>query len=107
MNVQEIYLEDMVLQTKDGFDCTEGSNIQLKNLRLITTNTNPVMNIHDSKNIVLDKIGYKEGAELLLNVSGEKSEKISLRNTDTTRTKKKVEFTYGAVQKMLMQSPSP
>ena len=107
MNVQEIYLENMVLQTKDGLDCTEGSNIQLKNVQLITTNTNPVMNIHNSKNIVLDKIGYKEWSELLLNVSGEKSEKINLRNTDTTRTKKKVEFTYGAAQKMMMQAPVP
>jgi hypothetical protein len=59
-------------------------------------NTNPVMNIHNNKNIVLDKIGYKDGAGLLLNVSGEKSEKINLKNTDTLKAKKKIEFNYGA-----------
>ena len=107
MNVRNIYLENMILKTKEGLDCTEGSNIELKNVQFLTDNTNPVMNIHNSKNIVLDKIGYKNGAELLLNVSGEKSEKISLKNTDTTKTKKKVEFNYGAVEKMMMQNPVP
>ncbi|HKB43178.1 MAG TPA: glycoside hydrolase family 28 protein [Chitinophagaceae bacterium] len=107
MNVRNIYLENMILKTKEGLDCTEGSNIELKNVQFLTDNTNPVMNIHNSKNIVLDKIGYKNGAELLLNVSGEKSEKISLKNTDITKTKKKVEFNYGAVEKMMMQNPVP
>jgi polygalacturonase len=96
MNVRNVYLENMVLKTKEGLDCTEGSNIQLRNVQLLTDNTDPVMNIHNSKNIVLDKIGYKEGTELLLNISGEKSEKIILRNTDASKTKKKVEFNYGA-----------
>jgi polygalacturonase len=107
MNVRDIYLENMVLKAKEGLDCTEGSNIELKNVQLLTDNTNPVMNIHNSKNIVLDKIRYKNGAELLLNVTGEKSEKIQLKNTDTTKTKKKVEFNYGAVDKMMTQNPIP
>ena len=96
MNVRNVYLENMVLKTKEGLDCTEGSNIQLRNVQLLTDNTDPVMNIHNSKNIVLDKIGYKEGTGLLLNISGEKSEKIILKNTDASKTKKKVEFNYGA-----------
>ncbi len=103
MNVQNIYLKDMVLQAKEGLDCTEGSNIQLKNVKLITDNTNPVMNIHNSKNIVLDKIGYKEGAELLLKITGEKSEKISLQNTDTSKARKKVEFNYRAKENVLTE----
>jgi polygalacturonase len=107
MNVRDIYLENMILQTKEGLDCTEGTNIQLKNVQLLSSITNPVMNIHNSKNIVLDKIGYKDGAALLLNISGGKSEKINLKNTDTTRTKKKVEFIYGAEEKMMMQNPVP
>ncbi|MES1218312.1 MAG: glycoside hydrolase family 28 protein [Bacteroidota bacterium] len=103
MNVQNIFLKDMVLQTKEGLDFTEGNNIQLKNVQLITTNTNPVMNIHNSKNIMLDKIGYKEGTELLIKITGEKSEMIQLKNIDSSKAKKKVAFDYGAKENSLTE----
>jgi len=96
MNLQNIFLKNMVLQAKEGLDCTEGNNIQLKNVQLLTSNTNPVMNIHNSKNIMLDDIIYKDRAELLLNITGEKSEKIELRNTNTTKTQKIAAFDFGA-----------
>ena len=102
MNVKEIVLEDMVLQAAEGLDMTEGSNISLKNIQLITKNTNPVINIHNSKDIVLNKIGYKNGAELLLNVTGEKTRGLVLKETDTSKAKKKVAFGYGAEQGSLL-----
>lgn len=101
MNVQNIILENMVLQAKEGLDCTEGSNIVLKNVQLITANTDPVMNIHNSKNITLDKIGYKSGAELLMNITGEKTSKINVMNTDASKAKNKVQFNYGATAEAL------
>lgn len=102
MNVQNIFLKNMVLRAKEGLDCTEGYNIQLKNVRLLTSNTNPVINIHNSKNIMLNDIIYKDGAELLLNITGEKSGKIELRNTNTTKTKKIAAFDFGANQNALI-----
>jgi polygalacturonase len=99
MNVKNIFMEDMVLQANDGLDFTEAEGITLKNVRLISTNTNPVLNIHNSKNITLNNIGYKDGAELLLNVSGEKSNAIRLVNTDASKAKKKLETSYGADEK--------
>ncbi len=101
MNIQDVYLENMVLQSKEGLNCTEATGLHLKNVKLITDNTNPVMNIHNSKDITLDNIGYKNGAELLLNVSGEKSSNIKLINTDASKAKNKVEFSYGASEKSL------
>jgi len=101
MNVKNIVLEDMVLQANEGLDMTEGSGITLKNVQLITKNTYPVMNIHNSKDIVLNKIGYKTGAELLLNVTGEKSKGIVLKETDASKAKKKVEFGFGATENTL------
>lgn len=99
MNVKNVVLEDMVLQADQGLDFTEASGISLKNVKIITTNTNPVLNIHNSKNITLDRIGYKAGSELLLNVTGEKSSKIQLINTDASKAKKKLETSYGADEK--------
>ena len=101
MNVRDIFLENMVLQATDGLDCTEAIGLHLKNIKLITDNTNPVMNIHNSKDITLDKIDYKNGSQLLLNISGEKSANINLINTDASKAKNKVEFTYGATEKAL------
>jgi polygalacturonase len=95
MNVQNIVMENMTLQAKEGLDMTEGSGIALKNVTVYTTNTNPVLNIHNSRNITLDKIIYNN-ADLLLNVSGEKSAGIVVVNTNTSKAKKTVEVSYGA-----------
>jgi polygalacturonase len=95
MNVRNIVMEDMVIQSNKGLDMTEGSDIVLKNVNLITRESNPVMNIHNSKNITLNKIGYP-GADVLLNVSGEKSSGIAVTSTDISKAKKGLEVSYGA-----------
>jgi polygalacturonase len=95
MNVTDIILEDMVLQADKGLDMTEGMNITLKNVRLITKEVNPVMNIHNSQKIVLNKISYNK-ADVLLNVTGEKSSGIALTGTDLKKAGKSVELGYGA-----------
>jgi polygalacturonase len=98
MNVQSIFLENMTLQAKHGLDMTEGTGISLKNISLFTKDTDPVMNIHNSNNITLDGIRYNGNAELMLNVSGEKSKGITLIRTDHTAAKKGITFTYGATE---------
>ena len=87
MNVRDIVMEDMVLQSKKGLDMIEGSNITLKNVQLITKEIDPVMNIHNSQKIVLNKIGYPS-ADVLLNVTGEKSNGIEVSFTDASKAKK-------------------
>lgn len=96
MNVKDIVLEDMVLQADEGLDMTEGTNITLKNIQLITKNTDPVMSIHNSQQITLKKIGYRDNADLLLRITGDKTKGITLSETDASKAKKKVDFDYGA-----------
>ncbi|HEX2608967.1 MAG TPA: glycoside hydrolase family 28 protein, partial [Flavisolibacter sp.] len=98
MNVQQIVLKNMVLQARKGLDMTEGSGITLQNVQLLTSETDPVMNIHNSKDILLSQIGYPSDAALLLNISGEKSKDIRLLHTDAGKAVKPVTFTYGAVE---------
>lgn len=106
MNIKDIYLDNLIIQAKTGLNCTEATGLHLKNVNLITDNTNPVMNIYNSKDITLDKIGFKPGADLLLNISGDKSSDIVLQNTDTDKAKQKVEFSFGADEKSLkIKSP--
>jgi polygalacturonase len=96
MNVKNIVMENMVIQAKHGLDMTEGSGITLRNVQLITKDSDPVMNIHNSQNIVLDRIQFNQDADLLMNISGEKSKGIRLNNTDVKKAKKGIEFSYGA-----------
>ena len=98
MNIKNIQLTDMVLQAKEGLDMTEGDGIVLKNVNFHTKTTDPVLNIHNSKNISLENITYKTGAELLLNVSGAGSKSIVVSKTDTGKAKKKFTVTYGAAE---------
>lgn len=98
MNVKNIMMENMVIQARVGLDMTEGSGITLKNVQIVTNETNPVLNIHNSKDITLENIIYKPGSELLLNVSGEKSSGIRLIETDISKVKKDIEFSYGATR---------
>ena len=97
MNVKNIVMENMTIQANKGLDMTEGSDITLKNVTLITKDIDPVMNIHNSADITFDNIRYSDNADLLLNVSGEKSKGIRLNGTDVKKAKKSIELNYGAV----------
>lgn len=92
MNIQDISLENAVLEAKKGFVCQEADNIRLTNVSLICTDTRPVLEVQNSRNIVLDGIRYLPGAEVLLRVTGERSKDIRLINTDVKMAKKDVEL---------------
>jgi polygalacturonase len=95
MNIQDIVLEDLNLQAKHGLDMTEATGFMMRNVQLDIKETNPVLNIHNSRNITLLNIEYGS-AELLLNVSGEKSTGIKVLATDKSKAAKGLELSYGA-----------
>jgi polygalacturonase len=101
MNVQNVYLKDMVLQAKEGLDFTEASGIHLKNIKLITKNTNPVATIHNSQDITLDNISYPDNTKLLFDIQGDKAKNIVVSKTDVSKAQKKTEFNFGANDKAL------
>jgi polygalacturonase len=105
MNVKSIVLENMVLRSKKGIDVTEGSNIQLRNIQLITEESDPVVSIHNSQNIVVDNLTYPALSNLLFNVSGEKSKGIVVSKTDAQKAKTKAAFNYGATAEALVYKP--
>ncbi|MGZ8537467.1 MAG: glycoside hydrolase family 28 protein, partial [Flavisolibacter sp.] len=96
MNVKNIVMQNMVIQADQGLDMTEGSGIVLRNVTLYTKQTDPVLNVHNSHNIMLVNIKYMDASEVLLNVSGDKSKTISLTGTDVNKAKRAVDFTFGA-----------
>ena len=97
MNIKGILIENAVLQAEKGLDMIEATGISLKNVTLVTRNTDPLMNIHNSQNIVLNNVKYGN-ANVLLNVTGEKSKDIAVSGVDVTKAKKGIEVGYGATQ---------
>jgi DNA sulfur modification protein DndE len=88
MNINNIVVEDISMQTKKGVVCIEGASIQIRNATLITQD-NTVINVQDSKDLVIDNLKYKPGA-VLANLAGERTKNISLINTDTKKSSTEV-----------------
>jgi polygalacturonase len=101
MHVKDIVLENMVLQAEKGIDVQEASGITFKNIKVISKETAPVIDIVHSDNLIFDKISYKTNAELLFRVSGNRSKNISIKNTDASNAKEKVVYELGATEKSI------
>lgn len=101
MPVAMIFMTDMVLQANHGMDIQEGSGIYFKNVRVISEETNPVVDITQSNRLLFDKFSYKEDAALLFRVNGERSEPPTIINTDTSKAKRKISYELGAKEETL------
>jgi polygalacturonase len=103
-HVENIVLENMVLQAKKGIDIQEASGIVFKNITIITEETAPVVDITQSDKLVFDNIRYKEGADLLFRVNGDRTNSIIIKNTDATKAKEKISYELGASEKSVVKS---
>jgi DNA sulfur modification protein DndE len=92
MSIKDISLENITLECQKGMLCQEAENIRLKNVTLLSTETKPVLEVQNSKNISFDNLRYANGADLLLRVTGDRSQGIRLTNTNTKLAKKDVEL---------------
>lgn len=101
MHVKDILLENMVLQARKGIDIQEATGITFRNIKLESEDTNPVIDIVQSDQLVFDKIACKTGAALLFRVSGERSAAISISKTEMSGAKEKISYELGASEKMV------
>ncbi len=99
MHVKDIVLENMVLIAKKGIDIQEASNITFRNIQVISDETNPVVDVVHSDNLTFDHIRYKDDAELLFRISGDRSHAIHIKNTDASKAKEKISYDLGASEK--------
>ena len=93
MNIKNITLEDIFIESKTGFVCIEGEGIQLTNASLHTDDQTAI-HVVDSKNITLDRI-TTNAVETLLSISGKRSKNIRLLNSKAEKVNKEVEFGAG------------
>ncbi|WP_210518775.1 glycoside hydrolase family 28 protein [Hymenobacter terricola] len=103
MAIQDISIKNAVLKSEQGLICIEADRINLGNVTLLSTRTDPVMEVHNSRNITLDGIRYAPGAAVLLRVSGaEKAKSIALTNTDITKARQALELGAGVNKKVVI-----
>ena len=106
MHVKDMVLENMVLQAHKGIDVQEASGITFRNIKIISDETNPVIDVVQSDKLLFDNITYKEKAELLFRINGERSNTISIKNTDASKSKEKIKYELGATEKSTVFSAS-
>lgn len=99
MHVKDVVLENMVLQAKKGFDIQEATGITFKNIKMISADTDPVIDVVQSDRLTFDNITYKDGSELLFRISGDRSNAINIKNTDASKAKEKITYELGATEK--------
>jgi hypothetical protein len=80
----------------------EASGIRFKNIKILSEETSPVIDIVQSDKLVFENIDYQPGAELLFRISGERSGNISINKTDGSKAKQKITYELGATEKMVL-----
>ena len=99
MNIREIYLENMVLKAAKGVELAEAQEVHLTDIRLVTSNPDPVIYVENSSRLSFDHISYNPGAGLLFSINGDKCSAIRVRDTDGSKAVRKAAFQYGAGEK--------
>jgi hypothetical protein len=96
MSIKNINISNLVLKTNKGIEIIEAENINLNNITVETKNTNPVVYGENSSKVSFNKFVLNNEAELLLNVSGERTKAIKFTNTEASKAKTKVTLSNGA-----------
>ena len=72
--------------------CQEADNIRLKNVTLLSSDTKPVMEVQNSRNIALDDIRYRQRRRPAAPRDRRPQQGHRLTNTNTKEAKKDVEL---------------
>lgn len=87
MNIKDVHLENVTIKAKKGIEIIEAAGIFLKNVNVITDNTNPVVMIQNGSNINISNLSYPANSKVLFDVSGEKSKGVKISATDVSKAK--------------------
>lgn len=101
MSIKNIVFNNMIIQARHGIEMSEAAGITFNNVELIPSDTDPVANILNSRNVTFDRLKYPMSAELLFRVGGDRSNNISVTNTNTFSAKQISQFEFGAKEDAL------
>lgn len=96
MSVKNIVIQDVELKTDKGIEIIEAEDVSLKDIKVITSQTDPVVYVESSKSIKINGLFYSTKPDLLIKVNGQRSKDIFLSNTETITVKNKLVVENGA-----------
>ena len=99
MHVKDIVLENMVLQADKGFDVQEATGITFKNIKVISKETNPVIDVTQSDKLDFENINGKDRAVLRFRINGERSNAITINNQQEVKANTIITYELGATIK--------
>ena len=101
MNIKNIDLQNISIQSEEGIVAQDASGITMKNVTIFCEEEH-VASINNSTNITMDNMTFDE-SEIFMKVTGERSSGIRLINTDTSAAKKEVELGEGVPAKTVIR----
>lgn len=81
MNVRNISIDSISMQSDKGVVLIEGENVTIRN-SAFHTEDKTVIQVQNSKTVTFDNISYKPGGTLI-GITGERSKNVRMINTDT------------------------
>lgn len=102
MPIEDIQMENLTLQTQVGAELVDAKGISIKNAQLQSVKTKPVISVLNSNLLTFDGIQYAQNSDVLFSINGNRTQNISVKNTEFKNTKTKAEFLEGASEKELI-----
>ncbi len=96
MHVTNIVLENMILQANKGIDVQEATGITFKNIKIISEETNPVIDITQSDKLIFQDISHKKGEVLRFRINGERTNAIAINNKEDVKANTTITYELGA-----------
>jgi hypothetical protein len=100
MNIHDINMENITITAKKGMECSEAKNITLKNVKLITSDSDPVVEITNSSNLSFTKFTTVADPALMIRMSGDRTNNINWISSAPIGSGKSV-IEFGAAEKSL------
>ena len=102
MHISNINLENIIIQSSDGIDISEASNINFTNVKVLATAKYPLINISNAENLTFNNFQYGNAANPIFNITGERSKAIIVTNSKMPSVKQAGKFDQGALENSLI-----
>ncbi len=96
MSVKDIVLENMYIRSDIAVELQDAEGITLKNITLAPKQTEPVVQITNSKNISFEDIRFPKASPVLFRLSGDRVGDIRVTGSDAAGASNRVVAEFGA-----------
>ena len=92
-----IFLSDITISANKAFYATEASDIDVKNLNIISPDKT-VYNLNNASNINISNAGFSNGANLFLSAEGSKTQGVVITATNISKLPNAVKLGSGVAK---------